>query len=49
MLELLNKLHFEEKKTESIFIHSLVFSPEAGPAGTRARLWNRCGSWHTAS
>ena len=27
MLEIWNKLHFEEKKTESIFIRSLVFSP----------------------
>ena len=27
MLELWNKLHFEEKKMESIFIHSSVFSP----------------------
>ena len=28
MLELWNKLQFEEKKMESIFIHSLVFSLE---------------------
>ena len=30
------------------FIH-LYSALEAGPAGTRARLWNRCGSWHCIS
>jgi len=45
ILELWNKLHFEEKRTESIIIH-YYSALEAGPAGTRAWLWNQCDSWH---